>query len=98
VSTIRGQNRATANKVSNAFIFRRRRSFQPRKHFVSSIIETVETLEAVPVVVRKKRAPAASTKEYPPHEHFGSPLNVCRVCGVKYSYVPKPYDHAPGGK
>jgi hypothetical protein len=59
---------------------------------VSSIIET----EAVPVPapVRKKRASTAAVKEYPPHEHFGSPLNICRVCGVKYSYVPKPYDHA----
>ncbi len=31
-------------------------------------------------------------KVYPPHEHFGSPLNICRVCGEKYTYVPKPYD------
>jgi hypothetical protein len=44
----------------------------------------------VPVRVVKKRAPAAA-KVYPPHEHFGSPLNVCRVCGEKYTYVQKPY-------
>jgi hypothetical protein len=37
-----------------------------------------------------KRA-AAPAKVYPPHEHFGSPLNVCRVCGEKYSYTQKPY-------
>lgn len=34
-------------------------------------------------------------KVYPPHEHFGSPLNVCRVCGEKYTYTQKPFDHAP---
>ncbi|MDE2483112.1 MAG: hypothetical protein KGN02_13105 [bacterium] len=33
----------------------------------------------------------ATPKIYPPHEHFGSPLNVCRVCGEKYTYVAKPY-------
>ncbi len=44
----------------------------------------------VPARVAKKRAPAAA-KVYPPHEHFGSPLNVCRVCGEKYTYVQKPY-------
>ena len=43
----------------------------------------------VPVVVVKKTA--ASKKVYPPHEHFGSPLNVCRVCGEKYSYTSKPF-------
>lgn len=42
----------------------------------------------VPVVA--KRA-AASAKVYPAHEHFGSPLNVCRVCGEKYTYTQKPY-------
>jgi len=47
-------------------------------------------MESKPVPVVKKRAPAAA-KVYPPHEHFGSPLNVCRVCGEKYTYVQKPY-------
>jgi hypothetical protein len=37
----------------------------------------------------KKRGKAA--KVYPPHEHFGSPTNVCRVCGETYAYAPKPY-------
>ncbi len=37
----------------------------------------------------KKRAKVV--KEYAPHEHFGSPLNVCRICGEKYSYVQKPH-------
>ncbi len=45
---------------------------------------------AVKVAVKTKRA-AAPPKVYPPHEHFGSPLNVCRVCGEKYTYVQKPY-------
>lgn len=37
----------------------------------------------------KKRVKTA--KVYPPHEHFGSPTNVCRTCGETYAYVPKPY-------
>jgi hypothetical protein len=45
----------------------------------------------VPVPVVKKRAQAKAAKVYPPHEHFGSPLNVCRVCGEKYTYIQKPY-------
>jgi hypothetical protein len=49
----------------------------------------METLIA-PVKKTKK-----VTKEYPPHEHFGSPLNICRVCGEKYTYTAKPFDHAP---
>ncbi len=36
----------------------------------------------------KKRAPAR-VKEYGPHEHFGSPDNICRTCGQTYSYTPK---------
>ena len=44
----------------------------------------------VPVRVAAKR-PAAKLKVFPPHEHFGSPLNVCRVCGEKYTYTQKPY-------
>ncbi len=44
----------------------------------------------VPVPVVKKRA-APAAKVYPPHEHFGSPLNVCRICGEKYSYTQKPF-------
>jgi hypothetical protein len=48
--------------------------------------------EPVPVPATKKRAaPAKAAKIYPPHEHFGSPLNVCRVCGEKYTYTQKPY-------
>lgn len=42
----------------------------------------------VPVVA--KRA-AAKAKVFAPHEHFGSPLNICRVCGEKYTYTQKPY-------
>lgn len=50
--------------------------------------------EKAPVAVAAKRVAAkrvATPKVYPPHEHFGSPLNVCRVCGEKYTYVQKPY-------
>ncbi len=43
------------------------------------------------VRVVKKRAKAAP-KVYAPHEHFGSPLNVCRICGEKYTYVAKSTD------
>jgi hypothetical protein len=46
--------------------------------------------KTAPVPVVTKRA-AAQPKIYPPHEHFGSPLNVCRVCGEKYVYTQKPY-------
>src|SRR5579871_707820 len=49
----------------------------------------VETIE--PTATTKRRPKIA--KVYPPHEHFGSPLNVCRVCGEKYSYVERP--HSP---
>jgi hypothetical protein len=45
-----------------------------------------------PVLVKTKRAtPVKQAKIYPPHEHFGSPLNICRVCGEKYTYTQKPY-------
>lgn len=45
----------------------------------------------VPVARVKKPAAASAKKAYPPHEHFGSPLNVCRICGEKYSYTQKPF-------
>ncbi len=45
----------------------------------------------VPVLVPAKRAQPAAKKIYPPHEHFGSPLNVCRICGEKYAYAQKPF-------
>jgi ribosomal protein S14 len=75
-----------------------------------TIIETVAEVPAVadetaiePVVAAvavkappKKRAKVI--KEYPPHEHFGSPLNVCRICGEKYSYVQKPHSFGIGNK
>ena len=41
-----------------------------------------------PTSVVKKRVKVV--KEFAPHEHFGSPLNICRVCGEKYSYAQKP--------
>lgn len=44
----------------------------------------------------KKRGKAA--KVYPPHEHFGSPTNVCRTCGETYAYVAKPYATFFSGK
>lgn len=47
---------------------------------------TIET-----VTVPKKRAKTPVKKVYPPHECFGSPLNKCRICGEKYTYVIKPY-------
>ena len=48
--------------------------------------------ETAPVKVpAKAKRGAAPAKVYPPHEHFGSPLNVCRVCGEKYTYTQKPY-------
>ena len=52
--------------------------------------ESVSIIEPV-TPVTKKRAKAAP-KVYAPHEHFGSPLNICRICGEKYSYVPKPHN------
>ncbi len=51
--------------------------------------ENEDIIETVRVV--KKRAKAAP-KVYAPHEHFGSPLNVCRICGEKYTYVAKSTD------
>jgi hypothetical protein len=67
------------------------RSSQLESRKCTQIVETTKPDPAlVPVRVVKKRAPAAA-KIYPPHEHFGSPLNVCRVCGEKYTYVQKPY-------
>ena len=70
------------------------------------IIVTVDTVEAVAeptveAVVVVKAAPkkrAKVVKEYAPHEHFGSPLNVCRICGEKYSYVQKPHGFGIGNK
>jgi hypothetical protein len=54
--------------------------------------EEIEPVTMVkPVTTVKKRAKAAP-KVYAPHEHFGSPLNVCRVCGEKYTYVQKSTD------
>jgi ribosomal protein S14 len=44
----------------------------------------------------KKRAKVL--KVYAPHEHFGSPLNVCRICGEKYAYVQKPHSFGIGNK
>lgn len=38
-----------------------------------------------------KKSTAAPAKVYPPHEHFGSPLNICRICGEKYAYTQKPF-------
>lgn len=49
-----------------------------------------------PIIVVKKRAKVI--KDVGPHEHFGSPLNICRICGEKYSYVPKPHNVANANK
>lgn len=57
-------------------------------------MKTEEIEEKVPAPVRvpvKRAVIKKAAKVYPPHEHFGSPLNICRVCGEKYSYTPKPY-------
>lgn len=43
------------------------------------------TIETTTTTKRRPRI----AKEYPPHEHFGSPLNICRICGEKYSYIEK---------
>ena len=51
---------------------------------------TYMALKTAPVPAVTKRAPAPA-KVYPPHEHFGSPTNVCRVCGEKYTYTQQPY-------
>ncbi len=53
--------------------------------------------EAIEPATTTKRRPKIA-KEYPPHEHFGSPLNVCRICGEKYSYVEKPQNPFAVGK
>jgi len=72
---------------SNAFILNAsssQRESQKRKHIMES--------KPAPVLVPAKRAaPAKAAKVYPPHEHFGSPLNICRVCGEKYTYTQKPF-------
>ena len=47
------------------------------------------TIEAVATIKKRIRAVA---KEHAPHEHFGSPLNICRICGEKYTYIQKPYE------
>lgn len=94
----RNPNRVQALPILEA------RSSQPRGPKNEKIIETVAepivvTIAEIEVVAEPvavaKAAPkkrAKVVKEYAPHEHFGSPLNVCRVCGEKYSYVQKPYD------
>ena len=51
------------------------------------IVDGTPVKDETPV---KKRTKVA--KDYGPHEHFGSPLNVCRICGEKYSYVQRPHD------
>jgi hypothetical protein len=50
---------------------------------IEDIIETVRVV---------KKHTKAAPKVYAPHEHFGSPLNVCRICGEKYTYVAKSTD------
>lgn len=45
-------------------------------------------METLTIAKRRANA-AAAVKEYPPHEHFGSPLDTCRVCGETYTYTPK---------
>jgi hypothetical protein len=57
-----------------------------------AVAEPIAVVKAAP----KKRAKVV--KEYAPHEHFGSPLNVCRICGEKYSYVQKPHGFGVGNK
>jgi hypothetical protein len=52
--------------------------------------ETIDIITKNATTATKTRSKAV-VKEYAPHEHFGSPLNVCRICGEKYTYVPKPY-------
>lgn len=42
-----------------------------------------------PTVAKRRAKAATEVVEYPGHEHFGSPLNICRVCGEKYKYTPK---------
>lgn len=46
-------------------------------------VDDIETTAPV-----KKRAKAK--KVFEPHEHFGSPLNICRICGEKYTYSQRP--------
>jgi hypothetical protein len=85
------------------------RSSQPRESKNEKIIETVAEpiivtvaeIEPAGEVAAVKAAPkkrAKVVKEYAPHEHFGSPLNVCRICGEKYSYVQKPHGFGIGNK
>ena len=78
---------------------------EKRENIIETVIEAVAVdatageLTVEPVVVRKTpKKRAKVVKEYPPHEHFGSPLNVCRICGEKYSYVQKPHGFGIGNK
>jgi hypothetical protein len=59
---------------------------------IAIVAEAIAVVKAAP----KKRAKVV--KEYPPHEHFGSPLNVCRICGEKYAYVQKPHGFSAGNQ
>jgi hypothetical protein len=62
-----------------------------RLRFGAALLLTREPIRVgiiEPVAPVKKRAKVA--KVYEPHEHFGSPLNVCRICGEKYVYVQRP--------
>ena len=76
----------------NAFILNARSS-QLESQKCTLIVEPKAEPVPVPVpVVAKTVAKVASkAKVYPPHEHFGNPLNVCRVCGEKYTYAQKPF-------
>ena len=72
------------------------RSSQPRERNRVHTIDTDTAIVEKPVVKAPAKKRAKVVKEYAPHEHFGSPLNVCRICGEKYTYVQKPHGFTLG--
>jgi hypothetical protein len=79
---------------------------EKRENIIETVAEPIDAVAETEIVAEVAIAPvkappkkrAKVVKEYPPHEHFGSPLNVCRICGEKYSYVQKPHGFGIGNK
>jgi hypothetical protein len=72
-------------------LLRESRIRKRRLRFGAALLLTREPIRVdiiEPTAPVKKRAKVAKTFE--PHEHFGSPLNICRICGEKYVYVQRP--------
>lgn len=62
--------------------------------FESQKCNSMETEKVLVPVKRVAVKRVAVKKIYAPHECFGSPLSICRICGEKYTYTAKPYSVA----